>query len=134
MELGLLHSHSGLAYLIFLAALVNLVLALTPSKNSPAMAKVIGILHQVILWGGRVNLLIGTTMWIQYHFSRPFLDMWWGWSALLLWAPVEIMAKRLVQPDLKYMSDGGQSSKKLLLGTGLQLVVVALIFGMMHAR
>ena len=133
MELGLQHSHSGLAYLIFLAALVNLVLALAPSKNSPAMAKIMGILHQVILWGGRGNLLVGITMWLQFYSAEPIVEMCLHWAALLLWAPVEIMAKRLVKPDLMYMLDGGKASKKLIVGTGLQLVVVAIIFGMMHA-
>ena len=134
MDIGLLHSHTGAAYIIFLAAIINLVLALAPSKNVGGMAKIMGLLHNVLLWGGRVNLLIGIVMWMRRFSEVPILELWWAWSALFFWAPVEILAKRMVKPDLQYMQDGGQASQKLVIGTGLQLLVVAIIFGIMHAK
>jgi hypothetical protein len=134
MDTGLLHSHSGLAYIIFIAALVNLVLALTKSNNGKGIAGVMKILHMVILMCGRVSIFIGIVMWFRRFSEVSFLNMWWAWSAILLWAPIEILAKRMVAPDLSYMKDGGQSSKNLVIGTGIQLVLVAVIFGMMHAK
>ena len=134
MDTGLLHSHTGLAYIIFIAALVNLVLALTKSSNGKGIASVISIFHLIILWCGRISILIGILMWFRRFSEVPFLNMWWAWSALILWAPIEIMAKRLVIPDLSYMKEGGQSSNKLVLGTGLQLLLIAIIFGIMHAN
>ena len=134
MDTGLLHSHTGLAYIIFIAALVNLVLALAKSSNGKGIAGVISVFHMTILWCGRLGIGIGVGMWFRRFSEVPFLDLWWAWSALLLWAPIEIVAKRLVLPDLSYMKEGGQASSKLVLGTGLQLLLVAIIFGFMHAN
>jgi hypothetical protein len=135
MDVGLLHSHSGLAYLLFLAALVNLVLALTPGKKAAGIAKTMSVFHSIILWCGRLNLLIGIVMWQFGSLSQaPFINLWWAWSALLLWGPVEVLGKRFVRPDLEFMKEGGSPSKKLLLGSSLQLMLIAIIFGLMHAK
>ena len=101
------------------------------------MILIMNILHQIILWGGRGNLLIGMSMWVQRingSEQETFLTTWWAWSAIILWAPIEILAKRMVKPDLQYMADGGQASNKLVIGTGVQLLLIAIIFGMMHAK
>ena len=134
MDIGLLQSLSGVAYIIFVAAIVNLVLALAPNQNASTTSKIMTVFHQVLIWGGRFNLLIGIAM-LGLHFSSlPVLNRWLGGFALVLWIPVEVVGKSMINPDLKYMRDGAPASKKLVLGAGLQLVLVAVIFGIMHAK
>ena len=134
MHIGLLQSHSGVAYIIFVAAIVNLVLALALNQKASTMSKIMTLFHNVLIWGGRFNLLIGIALLGMNFSSLPALSRWWGGFALLLWVPVEVVARRMIHPDLKYMRDGASSSRTLILGAGLQLVLVAVIFGIMHAK
>ena len=66
---GLLHSHSGLAYLVLFTSLLNVALALTVSKNPIAVAKVILWSHRIVIWGGRLNIIVGTVFWYQLGFA-----------------------------------------------------------------
>ena len=139
MYIGLLHSHTGLAYVLFLAALLNLACALVPGAKSNdgqsrPIARVMKVSHIIVLNAGRVNLLIGLGMIFMLDVLSNPLSYWWAWLSLLLWGPVEVAAKRLVKPEIQYIQDGGQPTKRLLLGTGIQLVLVATIFGIMHAK
>lgn len=130
MEIGLIHGHKSLAYLMFGIALINVVLALMPNRN----AKVLKILHTILMNTGRLTLLIGLSIWMVKWSGAPVLNMWWAWSALLLWGPVEVLAKRMVKPDIQYLLDGGQSSKNLVIGTVGQLLIIAIVFGLMSAK
>lgn len=130
MEIGLIHGHKSLAYLMFGIALINVVLALMPNRN----AKVLKILHTILMNTGRLTLIIGLSIWAVKWNGAPILNMWWAWSALLLWGPIEVLAKRMVKPDIQYLLDGGQSSKKLVMGTVGQLLIIAVIFGLMSAK
>lgn len=130
MEIGLIHGHKSLAYLMFGIALINVVLALMPNRN----AKALKILHTILMNTGRLTLIIGLSIWAVKWSGAPILNMWWAWSALLLWGPIEVLAKRLVKPDIQYLLDGGQSSKKLVMGTVGQLLIIAMIFGLMSAK
>ena len=86
------------------------------------------ISNSIVLWGGRLNILFGVyLLYAKYSFA----PLWWAWSALLLWGPVEVVSKRMIKPDLEYFLDGGQSSKKLAIGFTIELLIVAIIFGMM---
>ena len=132
MEVGLIHGHKGLAYLIFVLALVNVVLSLMPNKNTPKMVKIIKMTHMLMLNLGRTTLLVGLGVWLVVH-SANFAS-WWAWSALLLWGPMEVVAKRLGKPEVKYMVDGGQASNKLTIGVVVELVIIAVIFALMSAK
>ena len=130
MEIGLIHGHKSLAYLMFGIALINVVLALKPNKS----AKALKILHTVLMNIGRVTLLVGLSLWMVKWSGAPILNMWWAWSALLLWGPIEVLAKRMVKPEIQYLLDGGQSSNKLVKGTVGQLLIIAIIFALMSAK
>jgi hypothetical protein len=58
----------------------------------------------------------------------------WVLAGLLLWAPVEIAAKRLISPELEDVVDGGVGSSRLMMGAALQLVIIVLIYGLMQMR
>lgn len=130
MEIGLIHGHKSLAYLMFGIALINVVLALKPNRS----AKALKILHTVLMNIGRLTLLVGVSLWMIKWSAAPVLNMWWAWSALLLWGPIEVLAKRMVKPEIQYLMDGGQSSSKLVIGTVGQLLIIAVIFALMSAK
>lgn len=130
MEIGLIHGHKSLAYLMFGIALINVVLALKPNRS----AKALKILHMVLMNIGRLTLLVGVSLWMIKWSAAPILNMWWAWSALLLWGPIEVLAKRMVKPEIQYLIDGGQSSSKLIIGTVGQLLIIAVIFALMSAK
>ena len=130
MEIGLIHGHKSLAYLMFGIALINVVLALKPNRSTTALK----ILHMVLMNIGRLTLLVGVSLWMIKWSAAPILNMWWAWSALLLWGPIEVLAKRMVKPEIQYLIDGGQSSSKLIVGTVGQLLIIAVIFALMSAK
>ncbi len=130
MEIGLIHGHKALAYLMFGFALLNLGLVLFPKKNG----KLIKILHSVVLNVGRLALVLGVSIWAVKWSGAPILNMWWAWSALFLWGPMEVVAKRLVKPDIAYLLEGGDASNKLTIGIGVELLIVTIIFGLMSAK
>ena len=130
MEIGLIHGHKSLAYLMFGIALINVVLALMPNRS----AKTLKVLHMVLMNVGRLTLLVGLSVWIVKWSGAPFANMWWAWSALILWGPIEVLAKRMVKPEIQYLMDGGQSSSKLVKGTVGQLLIIAVIFALMSAK
>ena len=130
MEIGLIHGHKSLAYLMFGIALINVVLALKPNKS----AKALKVLHTVLMNIGRLTLVVGLSLWTVKWSGAPILNMWWAWSALLLWGPIEVLAKRMVKPEIQYLMDGGQSSNKLVKGTVGQLLIIAIIFALMSAK
>ena len=133
MLIGLLHTHRTLAYLMFLVALVNLVLALSKGRNDPGFARGLQLTHKIgVLMCGRVNLLLGVVLW-HVHGGWP-ITTWWMWAALLLWGPVEVIGKRMVAPEVALVRDGGQASGRLIAGVVAELVIIAIIFGLMSAR
>ena len=129
--------HMYLGYAIFLAAVCNMGMALSVARSDASMARVMHWTHSVgILWLGRLELLVGIGMVARFrdvYLSSAMDYTWQGWAAILLWAPVEIMAKRKIKPDLDVIQDGGQASSNLAIGAGIQLLAVTAIFGLMHS-
>jgi hypothetical protein len=130
--IGLLHAHSTLAYLIFLVSLVDLILVLGGARTNPQIARGVALAERFgLVWAGRVNLLLGIAFVVASGYD---LTRWWLWVSLLLWGPVEVLSKRLVQPGLRAAADGGQPNGKLTAGAVGQLLIIAIIFGLMSAR
>ena len=130
MEVGLIHGHKSLAYLMFGIALINVVLALKPNKS----VKALKILHTALMNIGRLTLVIGLSLWMLVWRGTPDINMWWAWLVLLLWGPIEILARKIVKPEIQYLMDGGQFSNKLVTGTVGQLLIIAIIFALMSAK
>ena len=127
-----MHTHKYLAYLLFVVALVNLVLALSKGRNDPSFARGLALTHKIgVLMLGRLTLVLGLALW---HLKGWSLTTWWIWVSLLLWGPMEVIGKRLIAPEVALVQDGGQASSRLLTGVVGQLLVVAIIFGLMSAR
>ena len=132
MDVGLLHSHSGLAYVVFLAALLNLSFALAAESLGKNSVPLLTWAHRVLLWGGRLNLLVGFAYWfVSGHMKAPLPHQWWIALSILLWGPIEVMAKRFVIPELELLQAGASKSKKLTIGVVVQLLCMICIFGLM---
>ena len=132
MIVGLLHSHSGLAYIVFLAALLNLFFTLASGSLGKNSVPLLTWTHRVLLWGGRVNLLIGGIYWAVGGFMNiPLVQQWWILVSVLLWGPIAVMAKRFVVPELDLLQAGASKSNKLTVGVVVQLVCMIGIFGLM---
>ena len=129
--------HMILGNALFLIAVLNMILALSLARSDAAMSKLMKWSHSLgLLWVGRLVLLIGIGRVISesgYYLSSVANFTWQGWVAILLWAPVEIVGKRHVVPDLAVVQDGGQASSRLGLGAGIQLVMITAIIGLMHS-
>lgn len=134
MEIGLMHAHKGVAYLIFVFAFINMVIVLMPNKNTPAIAKIMKIVHMVVLNLGRTVLLLGIAVYALKYATVPVMRMWWAWSALLLWGPFEVVAKRLVKKEIECIFEGGEASSKLVIGAIVELLLVAVIFYLMSVK
>jgi hypothetical protein len=128
--------HMILGNTIFLVAVCNMVLALSVARSDATMARVMKWCHTVgVLWFGRLVILMGVGMVMRYqgvYLSSAMGYAWQGWLSIALWGPVEIMGKRMVAPDLAVVSDGGDASTRLAIGTGIQLVLITAIIGLMH--
>lgn len=132
MYTGLLHSHIGVAYLLFLVALANAVFALAGARTGGALTNALKWSHNIGMMGlGRLNIVLGLGL---AFLNTAWLGEWWAWAAIFLWAPAEVAAKRFVKPELQAALDGGNASGRLVTGTVIQLVVIVAIFGLMSAR
>ena len=131
MIVGLLHSLSGLAYIIFLAALLNLFFTSASGSLGKSSVALLNWTHR-LLRGGHINLLIGGMYLIVAGFMSATLShQWWILVSVLLWGPIEVMAKRLVVPELDLLQARANKSNKLTIGVVVQLVCIICIFGLM---
>jgi heme A synthase len=130
---GLFHLHRTLAYLVFLVALINVVLVLSRGRSDPKTARLISMLARFGLrMGGGLTVLLGVGLWSAgavWPLATP-----WLWISLCLWAPVEILNKRMVLPETQLVVDGGQGTARMWMGAIGQLLCIAVIFGLMSAR
>ncbi len=132
MYVGLVHLHKSLAYLLFLATLLDLVLALNKARSDARMANVMHWVHAVgVMGAGRLGLVVGLAMMAVG--PQPLTQVW-PWIGVLLWGPIEVAAKRMVKPELQAVRDGGSGSGRLTGGAALQLLCVVVVFGLMTVR
>jgi len=133
VEVGLLHLHRTLGYLLFVVALVDLVLVITKARSDARLAGILSKVHTFGMMGaGRLNLVIGITLLVTGQ-TYP-IATWWAWAGLALWVPIEIVAKRLIKPEIAVAVDGGTASGRLALGAAIELLCIVAIFGLMSAR
>ncbi len=134
----LLESHRGLAYLVFLVSLVDVVLVLTKARTDARSASMLRWVHTLgLVWGGRITVLLGLFLFgasIANAIPPYHLGTWWIWVSVLLWAPVEILGKRLGTPEIQAVIEGGAASSRLIAGAFGQLALIVVIFGLMSAR
>jgi len=132
MLTGLHHLHQSLAYLVFLGALGTTALAVAGAGKKAGLAKLMGYVHRFgLLMAGRLAVVIGIGM--VPATSTPILQ---GWllSGLVGWVVIEIVAKRMVKPEIEAVQGGDMATGQLIGGVVIELLLVAVIFGLMSAR
>ena len=88
-----------------------------------------------MLFGGRINIIIGAIFWYKLGFSDiGLVGNLWALISLLLWGVVEVLGKRMVIEDLLFVLDGAPTSKNLIVGVSLQLLLMIIIFALMSIR
>lgn len=130
MSEGMHHLHKHLGYLIFGLLFLQLVLAASGGGKKEGTRRVLDILQTLSLRiVGPVVLLAGLYMW---HALEYPLTTWWLALSLVLWAPMEIVGKRMVRPALEDPSVGEGS--QLVIGAALQLGIITAIIAVMSAN
>ena len=106
--------HAGLD--TFLSSLWSTLLSLS-LKTPRAFAKFMRLCHNIYLFGGRLNVVLGIAM-ISNGGVRPteLVRYWWIVVSILLWGVAEVVSKRLVKSDLNNVQDGIPPSKNLSIG------------------
>ena len=125
------HLHKHFGYLIFVLLILQFLLALLGGGKKEGMRRSIDVLQTLsVRIVGPIILLAGVYLWHVFGYS---VGTPWLLGALFLWAPMEIVAKRMIRPALE-TSEEGVNSSKLVLGATLQLIIVVAIFGLMTAN
>ena len=132
MTTGLLHGHSGMGQLLMVVVLINIAFAFSASKNPLGLSKIMRICHTIFLMVGRLNIVLGIILAIIL--GKNLLAEWQYIVSIFLWGGVEVSSKRLVQPELKSISDGIAATKNLTLGFFAELIVMTLIFLCMYYK
>jgi hypothetical protein len=131
MLVYLIHGHKGLGQLVFALAVASLLLAFAGAGAKAGPSQMLDRVHRFgLLMVGRLNVIVGLALLFVMHSEahRPLFTAA-PWLGLLLWGPIEVLGKRLVTAHVR----GGPSGEagKVRLGTGLQLLIVVLIYGAM---
>jgi len=133
MYTALSHSHSGLAYLLFLFTLVSLLSAIalkvSPNTRLLSVAKVTRTLETALIGlialSGLVVLFIG--QW-------PLISLW-PWLALVGVFVHGIVAVGRIKPlQVNFNDDDAKGKSQLMSFALLQCLLVIAIIGLMHVK
>ena len=128
---GMHHLHKHLGYLIFGLLFLQVVLVLVGGVKKEGTRRALDILQTVsIRIVGPVILLAGIYLWHALEIYP--LTTWWLWVSLLLWAPMEIVGKRMIRPALEDSAE--IEGNQLVLGAILQLGIISAIIGVMSSN
>lgn len=132
MYTGLLHSHSGLAYLLVLASLTTLAIALLTATTGPkpALMRVARALHGVSAGLMGVTAIVGIGLWAKGGWPITAWFAWVGVVALFLQGG---LLARGIKPASTIAGTGGPARPWVLLEIA-HVVLVLGTFGAMHAR
>jgi hypothetical protein len=81
-----------------------------------------------VLLGGRLVLLVGAVLFVAQGLGG---SSWWLWVTVVLWAVVELAARRMIFPETELLELGSGTLRPVVVGTTLQLVAIVGIFVVM---
>lgn len=135
MTTGLIHGHSGLAYLLILSSTVSVFLALANAATGPnaTLVKVGTLLGRRVepaLMG--IIALLGLAAWGAIGLPITTFYLWAGVGALVVQGALVGM---LTKPALVALAGGDASAKgRWVAAAVLNAVVIYGIFGLMQAN
>jgi hypothetical protein len=129
---GLDHLHRTLGYALMFLALANVAAALSV-RHSPAQVgrTVARSVRFGVLFGGRFVLLAGVALVVLQRL--PWSE-WWMWVTIVLWAVVEVSARRMIFPETELLGLGSGTLRPVVVGTTIQLVAIVGIFLLMKVQ
>jgi hypothetical protein len=129
MDVAIQHLHKSLAYLLILSALVDMILAVLGAGKKAGLARIMSKTHNFgLMMTGRLVYVLGFANMSMYGHSFTNHAVLAG---IVLWIPMEVVAKRMVKPELSDVIDGGRAGGRLMAGAAIQLLVIVAIFGLM---
>jgi hypothetical protein len=129
---GLVHLHRTLGYALMFLALANVAGALSVRHSPAHVARVVGrSVRFGVLLGGRIVLLMGVVLFVVQ--SVPW-SAWWMWVTVVLWAVVELAARRMIFPETELLALGSGTLRPVVVGTTIQLLAIVGIFVVMTVR
>jgi hypothetical protein len=84
-----------------------------------------------VLLGGRLVLLMGAVL---FAVERLPWSLWWLWVTVVLWAVVELAARRMIFPETELLELGSGTLRPIVVGTTIQLLAIVGIFVLMTVR
>jgi hypothetical protein len=129
MDVGIQHLHRSLAYLVILSALIGMILAVLGAGKKPGLANLMSKTHKFgLMMTGRLVYVLGFANVVLggHSFANHTII-----AGIILWIPMEVVAKRMVKPELADVLDGGRAGGKLMAGAAIQLLVMVVTFGLM---
>ena len=134
MLTGLIHGHSGLAYLLAMSTLLSFVWAALTAATGPKpgllrVAKIQRILEVALM--GLIGL-VGVTMWIAVAYP---ITTWWLWAGLAVVITQGALVARGIKPAMMRAAEGDASAARTW--AMLSMAHLALVLGaiaIMHAQ
>ena len=132
MVQGLVHLHRTLGYALLFLALANVAGALSVRQSPAHVGRIVGrSVRFGVLLGGRVVFLLGAALFLA---ERLPWSAWWLWFTVVLWAVVELAARRMIFPETELLELGSGTLRPVVVGTTIQLVAIVGIFVVMTVR
>lgn len=129
---GLVHLHRTLGYALVFLALANVAGALSVRHSAAHVGRIVGrSVRFGVLLGGRFVLLIGAGLFVAE--GLPWSE-WWLWVTVVLWAVVELAARRMIFPETELLELGSGTLRPVVVGTTIQLLAIVGIFVLMKVR
>jgi hypothetical protein len=129
---GLVHLHRTLGYALMFLALANVAGALSVRHSPAHVGRIVArSVRFGVLLGGRIVLLAGVALFLAQQ--MPWTE-WWMWATVVLWAVVEISARRMIFPETELLELGSGTLRPVVIGTTIQLVAIVGIFVLMTVR
>lgn len=133
MLVYLIHGHKGLGQLAFALALTGLVLGIGVARGKGGWAPMLDRVHRLgFMMVGRINVVLGLALLAVMHSEAGrSLTTLGPWLGLLLWGPIEVLGKRMVTANVRSGPPAAADARKVAIGTGLQFLLIVLIYGAM---
>ena len=132
MVQGLADLHRMLGYALMFLALANVAGALSVRHSPADVGRMVGrSVRFGVLLGGRFVVLAGAALFVL---QRLPWSGWWMWVTVVLWAVVELSARRMIFPETELLELGSGTLRPVVIGTTVQLVAIVGIFVLMKVR
>jgi hypothetical protein len=132
MVTGLIHGHSGLAYLVMATANLSLLFALVytarPSGGLLKAATVVSRRIEPALMG--VVGLLGIGAWVAAGFP---VTTWYLWIGVVVWIGHGVWAGKANKPTLVALSEGRSPQLHWVVVALVNAVLVNGVFGLMQS-